>query len=98
MVLAALLARIAVCHRADPSAFEPWFVDGVAVGRIHRERVPLVERAPTPLRRDDGRLVLPGADYRARTDAFAALAQRLPMSTEHMLDELAARSRCRWCA
>lgn len=77
MVLAALLARIAVCHRADPSAFEPWFVDGVAVGRIHRERVPLVERAPTPLRRDDGRLVLPGADYRARTDAFAALAQRL---------------------
>ena len=77
MVLAALLARIAVCHRADPSAFEPWFVDGVAVGRIHRERVPLVERAPTPLRRDGTRLVLPGADYRARTDAFAALAQRL---------------------
>ncbi len=77
MVLAALLARIAVCHRADPSAFEPWFVDGIAVGRIHRERVPLVERAPTPFRRDGDRLVLPGADYRARTDAFDALARRL---------------------
>ncbi|MBM3974299.1 MAG: DUF4743 domain-containing protein [Planctomycetes bacterium] len=82
MILAALLARIAVCHRADPSAFEPWFVDGIAVGRIHRERVPLVERAPTPFRRDGDRLVVSGADYRARTDAFEALAQRLAVAGE----------------
>lgn len=82
MVLAALLERVAVCHRADPAAFEPWFVDGIAVGRIHSERVPSIERAPTPFRREAGRLVLPGEGFAARSAAFAGLARRLAEAGE----------------
>ncbi len=77
MTLAALLARIAVCHRADPAAFEPWRADGQIVGRIHRERVPFVEQTPTPFTRIDGALALHGDDFAARSRAIDELARRL---------------------
>ena len=83
MVLAALLHRVRACHTADASAFEPWCVDGVMVGRVHRARVPLVEARPTPFERRDGRLELAGADFAARSAALAALVARLA-AAEHL--------------
>lgn len=77
MVLSALLARIRTCHVGDAAAFEPWHVDGVAVGRVHRTRVPLLEASPSPFVRVDGRLTLAGATFAARSAAVAAVAQRL---------------------
>lgn len=77
MVLAALLHRVRVCHTADAAAFAPWFADGVAVGRVHRSRVPLVATAPTPFVLREGRLELAGGDFASRSAALSALVLRL---------------------
>ena len=66
-----LLQRIAVCHNADPSAFEPWSVDGAVVGRVHRQRVARLLAVPSPFRRVDGRLELSAADPASRSRAVA---------------------------
>jgi isopentenyldiphosphate isomerase len=71
MLLERLLARVAVCHTADPSDFVPWSVDDQLVGRVHRQREPLLAIAGSPFVRSRDGWQLAGADFHERSRAMA---------------------------
>lgn len=74
--------RILACSNADLGAFEPWFVDGVVVGRVHRERVPRLLALSAAFCRDGGRLTLRGSDFAARSAGLAAAVDGLVAAGE----------------
>lgn len=76
-VRAGLVRRLAACDHADLGSFVPWYVAGVAVGHVHRERVPLLLAPGEPFEQRDGRLVLRGSDFAARSELLAGCVQRL---------------------
>lgn len=81
MSLDRYLERVRVCHTLDAGAFVPWYVAGHerdgAVGRVHRTRVPLLLRPPTPFQWCRDQLVLAGPDFAARSAGLAELVARL---------------------
>ncbi len=74
------LQRIRACHDVDFAAFEPWFVNGCAVGRVHRDRVAMLLVPGSPFVRTAGRLTLVGDNFAARSQRMAAVADRLAAS------------------
>lgn len=77
MLLERLLARVAVCHTADPADFVPWFVDDQLVGRVHRHREPVLATPGSPFVRSRDGWQLAGADFDERSRAMAAFVERL---------------------
>ena len=76
-MLARCLERIDFCHRHDPRAFVAWSIDGVDVGRVHRDRVDELLAAPSPFARLGERLVLATAGgVAARSSALAEWVAR----------------------
>jgi 8-oxo-dGTP pyrophosphatase MutT (NUDIX family) len=76
-VRAGLARRWAACDNADLAQFVPWYVDGAAVGQVHRERVPLLLAPGEPFEWRAGRLTLCGGDFAARSALLAGCVQRL---------------------
>ena len=76
------LERILACHCADLSAFVPWHAGGVAAGFVHRDRVPRLLEARDLLDFVDGRLVLAGDDFPARSASMEAVVRRLVAAGE----------------
>lgn len=68
--------RILACHAADLAAFVPWYARGLAVGRVHRDRVPSLRGDPA-FRPGADRLELVGEDFASRSRAIDALTRRL---------------------
>ena len=76
MSFTSLARRIAVCHAADLAAFVPWHAAGVVVGRVHRDRVPVLAGQPE-LAHGAAGLELPGDDFADRSARMAALVAAL---------------------
>ncbi|HEX6811756.1 MAG TPA: DUF4743 domain-containing protein [Planctomycetota bacterium] len=75
------------CRRADLAAFVPWYIDRASAapvhcGLVHRERVPRLLQPDSPFRSVDGRLVLAGEDFAARSRALAAFLASLRAANE----------------
>lgn len=77
MLLERLLARVAICHTADPADFVPWHAGFVPVGRVHQSREPLLASAGSPFERRDDRWRLVGDDFTSRSARLAAFVQQL---------------------
>ncbi|MFN7587871.1 MAG: DUF4743 domain-containing protein [Planctomycetota bacterium] len=71
MLLERLLARVAICHTADPADFVPWYVDDLLVGRVHRHREPVLATPGSPFVRSRNGWQLAGADFYERSRAMA---------------------------
>lgn len=76
------LGRIRACSNADLGAFEPWCVDGLVVGHVHRDNVPRLLAMGSTFRRVDGRVTLRGGDHAARTAALAEVVDALVRAGE----------------
>jgi hypothetical protein len=77
MIRTALIERVRRCDQADLAAFEPWFVAGKRVGRLHHEHVACVLATGVFARDEAGRLSLPGAGFAERSASLAAVVARL---------------------
>ena len=77
MAVDRLLERCRVCHRADRSAFVPWYVGASHAGFVHRDhRDLLLQRHGSFSERGAG-LELDGGDFAARSAAIAGIVGEL---------------------
>ncbi|MEO6596275.1 MAG: DUF4743 domain-containing protein [Planctomycetota bacterium] len=76
------LDRTLACHHADLAAFVPWFVAGLPVGRVHRERAKRLCTVASPFRRVGDRIELRGEDFFTRSEALAGFLDHLVANGE----------------